>query len=63
MRKLLTCPKCGHQFVQNLPDVTAAEAEDLKAADDDRGVTFHCPICRQKTWLRRWDLPDLPEPP
>ena len=39
------CPHCGHRFVQNLPDVSAAEAEQLKADDNDKGVVFICQTC------------------
>ncbi len=63
MRKLVRCPKCGHDFVQLLPDVTPLEAEQLRDANDDSGVIIKCPHCQERIHRRRSDLPDLPEPP
>jgi hypothetical protein len=61
MWKAIPCPHCGHQFKQQLPDVTAADADRLKANDDDRGVVFPCPLRQNNITMRQWDLPDLPD--
>jgi hypothetical protein len=61
MRKRVQCPTCGSLFDQELPNVTAEEADRQRAADDDRGVIFKCPLCEQEIHARRRDLPALPD--
>jgi len=63
MRKLVGCSNCGHKWIQDLPDVSLAEAAQLKAAFDDREVVFQCPNCKSEVRVVRWDIPDLPDPP
>jgi rubredoxin len=63
MRKLVDCSNCGHEWIQDLPDVSLAEAAHLKEAFDDRQVIFQCPNCHSDVRVVRWDIPDLPDPP
>jgi predicted RNA-binding Zn-ribbon protein involved in translation (DUF1610 family) len=63
MQRLVECQTCGHKFVQEVPDVSAAEAARLKSVDDDSRVMFRCPQCQEKIWRPRWALSDMPAPP
>jgi rubredoxin len=63
MRKVVDCANCGHEWIQDLPDVSLGEAAQLKAAFDDREVIFQCPNCQSVVRVVRWDIPDLPDPP
>jgi rubredoxin len=63
MRKLVGCSNCGHEFIQELPDVSPAEVAQLKAAFNDTAVIFPCPNCHHDVRVVRWDIPDLPDPP
>jgi hypothetical protein len=63
MYRMVACDGCNHQFAQLLPDVTVAEGERLKAADEDRRVVFECPKCRREIYLPRWAVPELPLSP
>jgi DNA-directed RNA polymerase subunit RPC12/RpoP len=63
MQRLVRCPHCAHPFVSMLPEVTPAEAEELKRKDDDRSAILKCPQCSEKVPLKHWDLPSLPPPP
>jgi hypothetical protein len=63
MRRLIVCSDCGARFVQELPDVTEAEASALRAANDNSGVMFKCPTCQKEIWVPRSALPGLLEPP
>jgi rubredoxin len=63
MQKLVGCSNCGHEWIQDLPDVSPTEVTQLKAAFDDTEVVFPCPKCRSDVRVVRWDIPDLPDPP
>jgi DNA-directed RNA polymerase subunit RPC12/RpoP len=63
MDKVVTCPTCGEQSVQQSADVTPQQAEQLEAVGDDRMRIFRCPKCQGKIVVKMWDLPGLPDPP